>query len=285
MSTGENLGMRALADQYGVAPKKSWGQNFLSDGNIQRKIVDAGAITSDDPVLEIGAGMGALTRHALDQARWVFAVERDRDLIKVLNGRFADAANLEVVEADAQQLDWKRFRERAGSPLVVLGNLPYQISSTLLFGIIDAARQHQAVTRAVLMTQKEFADRLAAPPGSRTYGRLSVMAQQWVAPKVLFQVPASCFFPRPAVTSTVFRLDVRSAPLAPVDDWPLFEKVVAKGFEQRRKMLKKGLLSAVPDASRVRSAMAAADIRETARAEEVSVPQFAALTNALSRSV
>lgn len=267
---------RELLARHGLRAKKSWGQNFLVDEAVQARIVGAAALGPDDVAVEIGAGLGALTGRLAERAGQVIAVERDPDMIAVLEREQELHAwrNVRVVAADALTLD---LAAQAGRPIVVVGNLPYQITSPLIFRVIESG---PAVARAVLMVQREFAERMTAPPGSKTYGRLSVMAQQLAAVEILFHVGASSFHPRPAVTSTVMRVTPRSSPLAPVRDPALFAAVVKAAFGARRKMLRRALGAAFGPAP-VAQALAAAGIAETRRAEELPVADLARLTDAL----
>jgi 16S rRNA (adenine1518-N6/adenine1519-N6)-dimethyltransferase len=266
---------QALLARYGLQAKKSWGQNFLVDHGVQARIVAAAALTGDDVALEIGAGLGALTRHLLAQAGKVIAVERDPDMVTVLRGELADRGQLEIRAMDALEIDFGA----EGRPLVVVGNLPYQITTPLLFGITEGAARGRAVARAVLMVQREFAERVVAGAGSKIYGRLSVMVQQQAAVEILFHVSPGSFHPRPAVTSTVFRLVPRAQPLAPVRDEALFAAVVRVAFSTRRKMLRRALAPTFGEA--VPRALARAEIDETRRAEELDVAAFARLADAL----
>jgi 16S rRNA (adenine1518-N6/adenine1519-N6)-dimethyltransferase len=266
---------RVLLERYGLAAKKSWGQNFLVDPGIQARIVAAAALTAADTALEIGAGLGALTRHLTAAAGRVIAVERDPDMVRVLEGEFSARSNLEIRPADALELDYAAF----GRPLVVVGNLPYQITSPLLFAITEGAAGGQVIARAVLMVQREFAERVVAPAGSKIYGRLSVMVQQQAAVEILFHVSPGAFHPRPAITSTVFRLVPRAQPLAPVRDQALFAALVKAAFATRRKMLRRALVPAFGEAAG--RALERAGIEGTRRAEELDVAAFARLANAL----
>jgi 16S rRNA (adenine1518-N6/adenine1519-N6)-dimethyltransferase len=266
---------QALLARYGLQAKKSWGQNFLVDRGVQARIAAAAALTPDDVALEIGAGLGALTGHLLAQAGRVIAVERDPDMVTVLRGELANRGNLEIRAMDALDVDFAA----EGRPLVVVGNLPYQITTPLLFAITEGAAGGRAIARAVLMVQRELAERVVAGAGSKIYGRLSVMVQQQAAVQILFHVPAGAFHPRPAVTSTVFRLVPRAQPLAPVRDQALFEAVVRVAFSTRRKMLRRALAPAFGEATT--RALARAEIDETRRAEELDVAAFARLTDAL----
>jgi 16S rRNA (adenine1518-N6/adenine1519-N6)-dimethyltransferase len=268
---------RALLARYGLSAKKSWGQNFLVDRRTQQRIVAAAAIAPEDTVMEIGAGLGALTQHLVTMAGRVIAVERDPDMVQVLRGEFAARANLDIAAMDALDVDFATMA--GGRPLIVIGNLPYQITTPLLFAITGAAARGQVVSRAVLMVQREFAERVVAGPGSKIYGRLSVMVQQQAAVEILFHVGPGAFHPRPSVTSSVFRLVPRVQPLAPVRDDRMFAAVVRAAFATRRKMLRRALAPLWGE--QVGPALARAGIDETRRAEELDVAAFARLADAI----
>jgi 16S rRNA (adenine1518-N6/adenine1519-N6)-dimethyltransferase len=272
---------RQLLARYGLSPKKSLGQNFLVDPRVQERIVAAAELGAEDVVVEIGAGLGALTTRLADVAKRVIAIDRDAQLVDVLRTELADRPNLEIVLGDALDFDLGVAGRTAGRPLVVVGNLPYVVTSPVLFATIEAAAGGQVVDRAIFMVQKEFAQRMLAPPGSRTYGRLSVMVQQAASAEILFHVGAGAFLPAPAVTSTVLRLRPRAQPLAEVRDADLFARVVREAFGARRKMLRRALEPGFGGA-RAAAALAAAGIAGTRRAEELAVADFARLANALA---
>ena len=265
--------------RHGLRAKKSWGQNFLHDRSVHARIVAAAACTAEDVVVEIGSGLGTLTA-ALATAEpppaRVIALERDADMLRVLQAELGAEPRVTITPADAAAFDFAAASRDAGRPLVVVGNLPYQIASALVVGLVEA---RGAISRAVVMVQREFAQRVVAPPGSRTYGRLSVTVQQHAEARILFHVPPGAFHPPPNVTSSVMRLVPRAAPLAPVRDEALFAEVVKQAFSTRRKMLRRALEPAFGDAA-VARALAAASIDETLRAERLSVADFARLADA-----
>ncbi len=270
---------RELLERYGLSPRKSLGQNFLVDRRVRERIVAAACLGPDDVVLEIGAGLGALTAHLAVAAGKLIAIERDPRLAAILREQFADRPKVEIVGGDALDFDLGRAARRAGRPLVVMGNLPYLITSQVIFAVIEAGQGGTAIDRALFMVQKEFAQRMLSPPGSRVYGRLSVMVQQAAEAEILFHVGPGAFLPPPAVTSTVVRLRPRRRPLAEVCDPALFAQLVREAFGTRRKMLRRALERAF--GARATQALAAADIAGTRRAEELSVADFARLANHL----
>jgi 16S rRNA (adenine1518-N6/adenine1519-N6)-dimethyltransferase len=275
----EAPGARELLARHGLHPKKSWGQNFLVDRSARQRIVAAAQVQADDVVVEIGAGLGALTGLLAAAAGRVIAIERDPDLVPVLEATMP--SNVRVAAIDALAFDFAAAAREAGRPLVVLGNLPYQITSPLIFALLEGADRGRAIARAVVMVQREVAERVVAAPGSKIYGRLSVMVQQQAAADMLFSVKPGAFHPPPAVVSTVMRLVPRPAPLAPVPEEGLFAEVVKAAFATRRKMLRRALAPAFGD-ELVRAALARAGVDETRRAEELSVAELARLAVAIA---
>jgi 16S rRNA (adenine1518-N6/adenine1519-N6)-dimethyltransferase len=270
---------REILQSHGLRAKKSWGQNFLVDTGVQERIVAAASVGSDDVVVEIGAGLGALTRRLVAHAGQVIAIEHDAELAALLEQELGTCPGLRVERADALGFDFAAAARAAGRPLVVVGNLPYQITSPLLFAITDAAAGGRAIGRAILMVQKEVAQRMLAGPGSKVYGRLSVMVQQQAEGEMLFHVGPGAFHPRPSVTSSVLRLRPRLKPLAPVRDPARFAQVVKQAFATRRKMLRRAL-EPLAGAQAAAHALARAGILGTRRAEELTVAEFARLADA-----
>ncbi len=276
MSAGEDP-RRTLA-RHGLGAKKSWGQNFLRDRAVLARIAAATQARADDVVVEIGAGLGALTRALADLSpppAQIVAIERDPDMVAVLQEEIATERVL-VRAADATHFDFAAEARRAGRPLVVVGNLPYQIASALVLALLEAGRAG-AVARAVVMIQREMAKRITAPPGSRVYGRLTVAVAQHAEAAILFDVKPGSFHPAPSVMSSVLRLTPRPAPLAPVRDAAMFEEVVKQAFATRRKMLRRALAGF--GEQRTAAALAAAGLAGTERAEELSVAAFARLAD------
>ena len=276
---------RRVLARHGLAAKKSWGQNFLHDRTVLARIVAAAGATAEDVVVEIGAGLGTLTAvlaGAVPAPRRLLAIERDPDMQRVLAAELAGDARVEVVAADALSFDYLAVSQAAGRPLIVVGNLPYQISSALVLALADAGARG-AVARAVVMVQREMAQRIVAPPGSRTYGRLTVAVAQHAEARILFHVRPGSFHPAPTVTSSVISLVPRPAPLAAVRDPALFEAVVKQAFATRRKMLR-GALAAGFGEPRVTAALAASGIPGTQRAEQLSVADFGRLADALAEA-
>jgi 16S rRNA (adenine1518-N6/adenine1519-N6)-dimethyltransferase len=272
---------RDLLRRYGLSPRKSLGQNFLVDPHVQERIAIAAELTSDDVVVEIGPGLGALTGHLLERAKIVWALERDSDLATVLETELKDVPSLKVIRGDALDFSFRASAGEVGRSLVVVGNLPYVITSPLIFAMLAEAQGGHVIDRAIVMVQKEFAQRMVAPPGNKTYGRLSVMVQQAAEVEILFHVGAGAFLPPPTVSSTVVRLRPRRQPLTQTGTYPVFERIVREAFSGRRKMLRRSLEPAF-GAQALHSALAHAGIEGTRRAEELSVADFDRLAQALA---
>jgi len=268
----------------GLRAKKSWGQNFLIDPDVHERIVRAVGASADDTVVEIGAGLGTLTeslRRANPAPRKLVAIEREPDMLAALHAAYDDAPDVELVAGDAVKVDYGALARDAGKPLVVVGNLPYQISSPLIFALLGAA---PAVSRAIVMVQREFAERAVAPPGNKTYGRLSVMLQQAAEVKILFHVPPRAFAPQPRVMSSVMRIVPRVVARAPVEDAACFAALVRAAFGARRKTLRRSLGSAFGDEA-VASALASLSFDGQRRPETLAVEELARLTNALTSAI
>jgi 16S rRNA (adenine1518-N6/adenine1519-N6)-dimethyltransferase len=265
MSDGPELILR----RHGLRPKKSWGQNFLGDDGILSEIAEACSLHPGDRVIELGAGLGHLTRHLAATGAQVTAVERDRELVPVLEKELV-LPNVRVVAANAATI---RFAEVAlGAPVVVVGNLPYHLTSTILFEVLH---QRAEVSRAIFLVQREVATRLAAPPGGRDYGLLSVLLQLYAMVEVVLEVPRTAFLPPPKVESSVIRIDVLPKPRAEVLDPLRFEKLVKGAFQQRRKTLRNALQSA--GFTTAEAALLKAGVDPGRRAETLSPEEFAAV--------
>ena len=253
--------------------RKRFGQHFLHDRNILARIVTALAPKPDDRVVEIGPGTGALTRELLTRVAHLDAVELDRDLIARLHSGFP-SDQLTLHGADALKFDFCRLTDDRRK-LRLVGNLPYNISTPLLFHLLDQAR---CIRDMLFMLQKEVVTRLAAAPGGRDYGRLSVMIQYRCAVAQLFDVPPGAFTPPPRVDSAVVRLVPHAAPPVAVNDPDRFARLVQAAFASRRKVLRNTLKNFLRAEE-----MLALGIDPTRRAETLSLAEFAALSNAAAQ--
>jgi len=271
---------RELLRTKGIRPRKSMGQHFLADASVAEQIVRQARFESDNSVLEIGAGLGALTLLAAPQVKHVLAVEPDRNLSAILANELQTAGigNVTIIEEDILQCDIEELAHRFAPPLKVIGNLPYHISSQVLIQLI---RFRRVIGTAFLMFQKEVAERLVAGPGTKRYGRLSVLIQYCANVKPLVSVAASAFFPKPKVDSQVLHIEfLHPVPFHASNEQLLFQ-VVGAAFGKRRKTLKNALSSSnlgVGDEG-VLAALQLAGIDPQRRAETLSVQEFVALSN------
>ena len=260
------------------------GQNFLADPNTAAMIVEKGRFTKHDTVVEIGAGLGALTIPLASRTKHVYAVEPDREIAALLKNELlaANVSNVSVVEKDILRCDLAALIATAGCSVKVAGNLPYHISSPVLLLLF---RFRRSIDSAVLMFQKELAERLVAKPGTKTYGRLSVLIQYCASVRSIAQVAATAFHPKPKVDSTVVHITFFDAPPFPVKDEAFLFGLVAAAFGQRRKMLKNALLNSNLGltAPQLSSAFTETQIDPQRRAETLSVQEFVQLSNALMR--
>jgi 16S rRNA (adenine1518-N6/adenine1519-N6)-dimethyltransferase len=265
--------IRATLKEIGVSPAKALGQNFLHDQNLARWIVDQAQITPEDYVVEIGPGLGALTRFLLEKGAHVLAIEKDRRLAKFLRSRFGDE-RLEIVNIDALKFDPRILFARRCVKLI--GNLPYNISSPLLLKFLE---NPSPISLCVLTLQKEMARRLSASPCTHDYGALTLRVQLHHRVKYLRSVAGTVFLPRPDVDSAVVRLAPRDPIELPAHDNELLLKLIRVGFSQRRKQLRKLLREYARDWNAFASCL---NINPNARAEELSLLQWIALANCIA---
>ena len=269
--------IREIADKFGFTFSKSLGQNFLINPSVCPRIAEMGGADENTGVIEIGAGFGVLTKELAKRARKVVAIELDSRLIPVLQYTLADYDNVKVINEDVLKVDLPGLiaEEFPGMEVVVCANLPYYITSPIIMALLEQRLPVKAVT---VMVQKEAGDRLCAPMPSRECGAVTAAVRYYSEPKVLFPVSRGSFCPAPNVDSMVIRLDVKDAlPLQPEEEKTLF-RVVKAAFGQRRKTLP-NTLSAGLGISKAEAAekMAAAGLKPTARAEELSMEQFCRL--------
>jgi 16S rRNA (adenine1518-N6/adenine1519-N6)-dimethyltransferase len=265
--------LKANLDQLGVRPSKSLGQNFLHDQNLAEWIVAQLDVQPGDHAVEIGPGLGALTEHLALKCAGVTLIEKDGRLADFLREQFA-GKNVEVLHEDAARFDTRRLMEKG--PVKIAGNLPYYVSSQILFNFTN---EILPVARLVFTLQKELAERLSAGPGTKDYGALTLVIQRRWRVQYLRKLPASVFLPEPKVDSAVVLLTPRPDDELPDCDGEFFNRVVKQGFSQRRKQLRKMLAEHTSGWPLLAAAIGAT---ETARAEELSLAQWIALANLLS---
>jgi 16S rRNA (adenine1518-N6/adenine1519-N6)-dimethyltransferase len=254
--------------------RKSLGQHFLNDTRILQRIVDALQLTGEETVVEIGPGRGSLTALLAPHAKRLVLIEYDRALAAILRERYRAMPSVTVLEADVLTID---LGEAAGGPFVLVGNVPYYITTPILFHALERPR----ADRAVYLVQREVAERIVAPPGSDAYGALSVNVQSVATPSLLFRVAPGSFQPPPRVESAVVRIAPRSDPVITSEEEAPFRRFVLDSFGMRRKQMRRVLRSLLRiDAESAERLLATAGIAPEARPETISPAGFAALLRA-----
>ncbi len=274
--------LRALLSRHGFSFSKALGQNFLIDPTIPVKMAESCGLTADTGVIEVGPGVGVLTRELASRAGRVAAIELDGRLLPVLEETLGGYDNIRVIHGDVLKTDLHGLIRSEFSDLsrvVVCANLPYYITSPVIMYLLE---QRLPVSSVTVMVQKEAAERICAPSGSRAAGALSLAVRYYAAPQMMFSLTKDCFMPRPQVDSAVVRLDIRPERLLPPDEERAFFKVVRAAFSQRRKTVENALSNSLHlPKDTVRAALLAAQIPPQARAETLSMEDYFALTRAV----
>lgn len=264
--------IRELLDSRSLAPRRDLGQNFVADPNTVRRIASLARVGAGDRVVEIGAGLGSLTLALADTGASITAIEIDRGIVEILRNVVADRQNVTVVEGDAMRLDWDAVLndpDESETGWVLVANLPYNVATPLICDLLDEV---PAIERMIVMVQREAAERFAAEPRTSAYGAVSVKIAYWGTARIVGNVPASVFVPRPNVESSLVEI-TRHTP--PTTDREQLFSLVRVAFGHRRKMLRKSLSGVVTP-----EVFAAAGIAPTARPEELDVDAWCRLTDA-----
>ena len=265
--------------EYGIFPKKRLGQHFLVDRNVLDRVIQTAEVGKDDVIIEVGPGLGEMTHALARLAKQVIAVEIDAKLVEILKKKLAECPNVEVVRSDILKVDFKHFYKKEGQPIKVVANLPYQISTPLLFCFIEAREVFSTFT---LMVQKEVAERMVASPGGKEYGKLSVLLQVFLDLSVRFFIPPSAFFPRPKVESAVVHMSFREKSVVRLEDEEWFKKIVKGCFGYRRKTLMNALKhSGLPLPQSIESRMQTIGIDPQKRPETLTIQDLVHLAEAL----
>ncbi len=284
----ENLasprGVKEIIERHAFRFSKSLGQNFLIDENILKKIVNGADIQEQDGVLEVGPGIGTMTRELARRAGQVVAIEIDKVLLPILEETLAGYTNIQVIHGDILKLDLSEILHRyfAGRNLKIVANLPYYITTPIIMRFLEEGIPFDTM---VVMVQKEVADRMAASPGTKDYGALTVGVQYFTHPHIIGKVPASVFFPPPKVDSTVIALKRREESPVWVKDRKLLFKVVKAAFAQRRKTLLNTLSSGgldIQDKEIWKGILERSGIDPNRRGETLSLEEFGNLANVIA---
>jgi 16S rRNA (adenine1518-N6/adenine1519-N6)-dimethyltransferase len=265
--------------EYGLFPKKRLGQHFLVDPNILNKVVQTAQVGKEDLILEVGPGLGQMTLALARQAKHVIAVEIDERLAAILKQKVVGYSNVEVIKSDILKVDFKRLFEKEARPIKVVANLPYQISTPLLFRFIESKEIFSALT---LMLQKEVAERMVASPGRKEYGPLSIFIQVFSDVSIRFIIKPSAFFPPPKVESALVYMVWKEKPMIEIRDEEWFKRVVKACFGYRRKTLINALRhSGLSLPESVESRMEKIGIDPRRRPETLGIEEFGSLAEAL----
>lgn len=283
MHLGNPTNTIAVLNRYGFNFQKKFGQNFLIDENVVEKIVREAGVTKDDFIVEVGPGIGTMTQILCENAREVVAVEIDKKLIPILTeDTLSYYDNVTVINEDILKLDIRKLAEEKnnGKPIKVVANLPYYITTPIIMGLFES---HVPLDSITIMIQKEVADRMQCGPGTKDYGALSLAVQFYAKPKVVLNVPASCFMPRPNVDSAVIRLERFKTPPVDVKDEHLMFKIIRASFNQRRKTMLNSVGNSGIGISKeaLTKALETMGLPLTIRGEALTLEQFAALSNLL----
>ena len=274
-----------IIKENNFAFQKKYGQNFLIDGRVLEKIVDAAQVSSEDFIIEIGPGIGTLTQALCERGAKVLAIEIDKKLIPILEDNLKGYENIEIINDDVMKLDLNRLIEEKNEnrPVKIVANLPYYITTPIIMSLFE---KNVPMISATLMVQKEVAQRMQAGPGSKAYGALSLSVQYYSVPEITANVPQNCFIPRPNVDSAIIRLNRRNEPPVRTNDEKLLFAVIRAAFCQRRKTLQNALsnsaeLSVSKEAAA--NAIEKAQLPPLVRGEALRLEEFAALANILAK--
>lgn len=281
----------AVIEKYQFNFQKRYGQNFLIDTNILKKIIEEAGVTKEDCVVEIGPGIGTMTQYLAESAREVVAVEIDKNLIPILEDTLSEYENVTVINEDILKVDLRKLAEEKnnGRPVKIVANLPYYITTPIIMGLFENQVPLSSIT---IMVQKEVADRMQVGPGTKDYGALSLAVQYYARPEIVLQVPPACFMPRPGVGSAVIRLTKHEQPPVRTKDEKKLFAVIRASFGQRRKTLANALTNGFcyeaesgktqrVTRQQVYDVLEQMELSRTIRGEALTLEQFAELSDLL----
>ncbi len=267
---------KMLLNQYGLRANKKLGQNFLINQEIIDEIVQKSEITNEDVVIEIGPGLGSLTKALLGKAKKVVVIELDPNMVDVLKSRFLND-NLEIVFGDVLKVDLNEIIGKETSVKVV-ANLPYYITTPIIMKLLEERYKFKSIT---VMVQKEVGERICSEPGTKEYGAITIAVKYYSVPQIIIDVPKENFLPSPEVDSCVIKLDILEAPSVNVKDEDKFFEIVRNGFNHRRKTISNSLSSGNVDKENIINILNKLNINEKLRAENLSIQDFANIANEL----
>ena len=271
-----------VLQKYDFVFQKRFGQNFLIDENILRKIADASEITKEDLIIEIGPGIGTLTQYLAAQAREVIAVEIDKALIPVLKDTLKEWPNVQIIQEDILKVDLKKLIDERnnGQSVKIVANLPYYITTPIIMKILE---EHIPVSRMTFMMQKEVAQRIGASPGTKDYGALSLAVNYYSSVEHVSEVPPSCFIPRPKVSSSVITLSVYEEPPVRAENEALLFRLIRASFNQRRKTFANSVKNGMSyDRERIEEILVQMGLPPNIRGEALTLNQFIEIADHLS---
>ena len=278
-----------IMKKYNVSANKNLGQNFLIDYDIVDAIINASQISKDDLIIEIGPGLGTLTKFLLEKAGKVIAVELDTKMVKILNDRFTDYKNFEIINADILKLDLNEIikinkEEKKFKNAKIVANLPYYITTPIIMNLLENNLDLESIT---IMIQKEVADRIVATPGSKMSGAITYSVHYYSIPESKKIVPNTSFVPMPQVDSEVINLKIRKEPVVNVKNVELFFKVIKASFMQRRKTLANALQNAniINTKEEIKKILMKLNLDENIRGEKLTMQNFADLANIINSEI
>ena len=274
-----------IMKKYNIKANKSLGQNFLINEQVVKEIVNCSYVSKEDLVIEIGPGLGTLTKFLLDKAGKVICIELDPKMLKILNDRFSLYSNFEIINEDVLKVDLKKLieteKEKGNIKNVkIVANLPYYITTPIIMKLLEEKLELESIT---VMIQKEVADRLIAEPGQKNTGAITYSVFYYAASEAILEVPNSSFIPEPEVTSKVIKLNIRKEPIVSPDDKEKMFKVIKYAFMQKRKTLLNSLTNnkVFENKQQGIKILNSLDINENVRPEELTLEQFAEISNFL----
>ena len=274
----------SIMKRYGISAKKNLGQNFLIDINVVTGIIEAADITKEDMVIEIGPGLGTLTKCLLEKAGKVICIELDPKMVDILENRFKEISNFQIIHDDVLKVDLREIineNRKTYSKVKVVANLPYYITTPIIMKLLEDKLDIDIIT---IMIQKEVADRLVTKPGSGDTGAITYSIHYYSEPQVVLQVPKECFIPQPQVNSSVIQLRIRKKNDLNIKDEELFFRIIKIAFMQKRKTILNSLTNGLNNVSKeeITKMLGQSGVDLSIRAEKITIEQFANMANYLT---